>query len=257
MKKTGILGVGHLAKAMVHGLMRAQVPPGDLLLAPRGLATLMNGMYGIPLSYDNADLIARSEIVLLAVRPDAAVPALSDLPWRPDHIVVSACAGVAIERLQAVAGPARVVRIMPVTAAAIGASPTVIYPDLAALRPLLDPLGPVVPVDTEEQFEAATVHAAIYGWVQALIGQSAEWSARHGLPPGTARLLSALTFVAAGRLVALHPEPMPELLRSLVTPGGITERGLEVLDGHGALDAWSTACDAVLTKLGGRDGTRG
>jgi pyrroline-5-carboxylate reductase len=249
MGKTGVLGVGHLADAVLRGLMRAGLSPDELLLSPRGLAAELHRAYGIPLARDNADLVTRSSVVLLAVRPADAPDALHGLPWRPDHVVVSACAGVSAERLRAAAAPARIVRIMPLTAAQIGASPTVVFPDDPAIRPLLDPLGPVVAVDSEEAFEVATVHAAIYGWVQDLIGRSAEWSGRQGLAPEAARRLSALTFVAAGRLVDEQPEPVPELLRSLVTPGGITELGLGVLKERGATDAWTAACDAVLARL--------
>lgn len=249
MGKTGVVGVGHLAGAVLRGLMRARLSPDELLLSPRGLAAKLSRAYGIPLARDNADLVTRSSVVLLAVRPADAPGALHGLPWRADHVIVSACAGVPADRLSAVAAPARIVRIMPVTAAEIGASPTVVFPDDAVVRPLLEPLGPVVAVDSEEAFEIATVHAAIYGWVQDLIGRSAEWSERQGLAPEAARRLSALTFVAAGRLVAEHSEPVSELLRSLVTPGGITELGLGVLNERGAPDAWTAACDAVMARL--------
>jgi pyrroline-5-carboxylate reductase len=82
-----------------------------------------------------------------------------------------------------------------------------------------------------------------------LIGLGVNWSASKGLEPGSARLLVAATFVAAGRMIAERPEPMDALIRSLATPGGITERGLHVLADHGMAEGWTEACEAVLEKL--------
>ncbi|MDQ0467920.1 pyrroline-5-carboxylate reductase family protein [Labrys wisconsinensis] len=248
----GVIGVGHLAAAMLQGLMRAGFPAADLVLSPRGRAAEIGASHGIALAADNAALVERAGLVLLAVRPAAAAGALAGLPWRRGQLVVSACAGVPLAALKVVAAPAEVMRIMPLTAAEIGASPTAVFPDLPAARPLLDPLGPVVPLASERDFEVATVSAAIYGWVQDLVGRSAAWSERHGLAPDTARRLTALTFVAAARLIGERDEPIPDLLRSLVTPGGITERGLDVLAARDVPQAWDAACDAVLAKLTGQ-----
>lgn len=52
-------------------------------------------------------------------------------------------------------------------------------------------------------------------------------------------------------LVAEKSEPIEQMLAEVVTPGGITERGLQVLKGAGVPDAWEAACQAVLEKLRG------
>jgi pyrroline-5-carboxylate reductase len=41
------------------------------------------------------------------------------------------------------------------------------------------------------------------------------------------------------------------MLTELVTPGGITELGLNVLDAAGQPQAWQQACEAVLKRLTG------
>lgn len=249
MATIGVLGVGHLAHAMLQGLIRRGFPANGLLLAPRGLSPELGPRYGIAVADDNRALVNRSDLVLLAVRPADALDAIGDLPWRRGQTIVSACAGVPISRLRIAAGPADVIRIMPLAAAEIGASPTAVFPDLPVVRPLLDPLGPVIALQSEKDFEVATVSAAIYGWAQDLIGRSAAWSQEQGLAPAVARRLASLTFVAAGRLIAEHHEPIPDLLRSLVTPGGITECGLRVLAEGKVPQTWDAACEAVLAKL--------
>ena len=246
----GILGVGHLARSIIIRLLDSGMKPRDLVLSARGQGPQMAAQFGIPLATSNEELVRRCPVVLLSVRPKDAVSALAGLPWSSDHLIVSACAGVAIARLQEAAPPAQIARAMPLTACELGASPTTLFPDIATARPLFDPLGPVIVPDSEEEFETATVSAAIYGWAQDLIRQSAKWLERHGVEPQTARQLMARTFVAAGRMAEADGD-LEAILRRLVTPGGITELGLKTLERRGVPAAWAEASDAVLARLRG------
>ncbi|GMB82572.1 pyrroline-5-carboxylate reductase [Shinella zoogloeoides] len=245
----GIIGVGHLAASVLSGLLRAGVDPASILLSPRGQARTLSERWGIPLAADNNDLVSRTDIVLLSVRPVDAPSAIAALPWRTGQTLVSFCAGVAVSRLEA--GPADVARAMPLTAAAINASPTACFPASGPAVALLEKLGPIIPLASEEEFEVATVNAAVYGWAQDLIRQSADWATAHGGNAQTMRRLAALTFVAAGRLIAETDRPMGTLIGELVTPGGITELGLDILAKEGQPQAWQAACGAVLTRLSG------
>lgn len=250
---TGIIGVGHLGKIMVEALLAAGHAPESLLLSSRGKAEGLARTHGLRLAVDNAQVVTQADLVLLAVRPRDAVAAVTGLPWRAGQKLVSVCAGVLVGQLAAVLPQGvSVHRVMPLTAAAQAASPTTLYPDDPEVATLLKAFGPVLPLASEAEFETATVSAAVYGWVQKLVQLTAEWSTAQGLPAETARQLAALTTVAAGRNVADSPLSMAVLLEELVTPGGITERGLITLQEAGALNAWEVACDAVKAKLAGR-----
>ncbi|MGO4740704.1 pyrroline-5-carboxylate reductase family protein [Bosea sp. 2KB_26] len=255
MTRIAFLGVGHLAEAMIEGFLRDRQELPHLALSPRGHGPKLAKRHGLELAERNDALVSGSDIVFLATRPGDAIAAISNLPWRPEHILVSACAGVPLAQLERAAAPARVMRIMPLTAASLGASPTTAFPSFPEVHPLLARLGPVIALENEAQFETATVSAAIYGWVQSLIGLGRDWSVAHGMSPEAARQLAATTFVAAGRMIAERPEPVETLIANLATPGGITERGLAVLSEHGVQEGWTAACDAVLAKL--MDGSAG
>ncbi|WP_434723796.1 pyrroline-5-carboxylate reductase family protein [Mesorhizobium sp. RIZ17] len=246
----GVLGVGHLAASMLAGFQRSGLGPENILLSPRGKAAALRARHGFRLAADNHDLVERTDIVILAVRPALAPQVVQDLPWRKGQILISVCAGVPLSRLGV--SPARVVRAMPFTAAEIGASPTAYFPDIKEAQAVLGRLGPAIALASERDFEVATVSAAVYGWAQDLIRKAAEWSSAEGLDPAIARRLTAMTFVAAGKLIAEKPEPIDLLLEQLVTPGGITERGLQVLSARGVPAAWEEACAAVLDKLTGQ-----
>lgn len=246
--RLGIIGVGHLAASILTGLTRAGWQARDIYLSPRGQARDLARTGGYTLARDNADLVARCDLVLLAVRPGDAAQAVRGLGWRDGQVLLSACAGVSRAAL-ADAAPAQIVRIMPITACELGASPTLIYPATSAARPLLDALGSAIELSDEDQFNAATVSAAIYGWAQRLIITGADWSAQQGLDPATARQLAAQTFTAAGRMQAEQDAPMHDILAGLCTPGGITQAGLDHLEDQGLSGTWRATCDMILHRL--------
>ena len=245
----GIIGVGHLAKSILKGLLRARHATEDIVLSPRGEGESMAETHGFRLASDNADLVDRCDIVLLSVRPVDAANAIRDLPWRSDQLLMSACAGVPKATLEDAAPLAQIIRIMPITAAEQGASPTLVYPLVPEIQPFLDAIGSTIALESEAQFEIGTVSAAVYGWAQALIRTGAVWNAQSGLDPSVARQLAARTFVAAGLMQTDESQTMDATLASLCTPGGITEAGLHSLEQAGTPEAWEKACALVLRRL--------
>lgn len=247
----GILGVGHLARHLVPTLAE-KFGPGRLLLSPRGAepSAKLAGDHGIAVAADNADLVARSRTILISVRPFQVADALGGAPWTDAHRLVSFCAGVPLETFAAHAAPAEIVRAMPVTAGQYGESPTCLYPETDWARELLQVFGPVIPLGAEDQFEAASVIAAYYGWIQALVGAVTQKTAAAGLDPNQARLLvSQMTRAAATTVRNETDHPIDDLVDDLCLPGSITGHGLGVLRDRDAFAAWEDAFDAVLEKL--------
>ncbi len=89
----GFLGVGHLATSVVEGLLRSGLSASQLLPSPRARGRHSPSARSRG-RCDNADLVRRSDIVFLAVRPADVALAVGDLPWRAGQLVISACAGV-------------------------------------------------------------------------------------------------------------------------------------------------------------------
>ncbi len=122
--KIGFIGCGKMASALIQGVLAAKVcePPEvvvhDKLSEP---AEVLGTESGIRVARSNRDVAAASDIVLLCVKPEDALPALTaasaDLKGK---LLVSIVAGVTIDSLQQAAGPeSRVVRVMPNTAALV------------------------------------------------------------------------------------------------------------------------------------------
>jgi hypothetical protein len=93
----GVIGVGHLVRHM----MPALVTGGHrFILSARNRDTVadLSKRFRLEVLEDNAEIVARCDIVILAVRPYDAVSVAGGLPWRADMTVLSLCAGVAAPR---------------------------------------------------------------------------------------------------------------------------------------------------------------
>ncbi len=249
--KIGVLGVGHLISYLVPGMLRGAIKP-DFLLSPRNQkhAQTLAKIHGLEIAASNTELVKACDVVIVAVRPLQIKDALQSLPWRSEQTLISLCAGVSIAELSAYTNGATITRALPVTAAYHGESPTAIYPECATTRTLFAPCGPMVVLENEDQFEAATMFGAYYGWIQQLIGEMAEWAQTNGLSPEAARLLSSQMTRAAASIVLETPEKqVSALVEELCLPGSITGLGLGGLKQSEAFKPWHQAGNAVLDHL--------
>lgn len=248
--RIGFIGVGDMAAYMVEGLYR-DGQNADVVLSPRGRAksSALAGRYGCRIAQDNQEVVDLSDLVVLAVRPADVGSALADLAFRSRQVVVSVVAGATLADL-APASPAVAVRSMPVSCAAIGESPTAIFPDNPMARSLYERIGSVVVLSDEALFDAASVMGAYHGWVFAVVKAGTDWLVDQGIPEEAARKLAAGMARGAASVAMAYPDrPLAETLESLTTPGGITEAGFFEMETKAGLAAWPAACAAALRHM--------
>jgi len=242
----GIIGAGHLIRHMMPAMAKTGF---HFLVSERGRETSaeLAEKYDAEICPDNQKIVDRSDIVIVAVRPFDAVSICEALAFADGQTVLSLCAGLPTSQLAPAVAPARLVMAMPVVAAQFGESPTLIFPEDAKCRALLETCGPVLALETEEAFAPAATIACYYGWVQELISQMSDWVAAHGVDPETARMLTAQMTRAAATTVRERPlTPTTELVAELATERSFTLKGLEVLRDADAFTPWKQAADALL-----------
>ena len=249
--KSGVLGTGHLIQHLVPGLLHG-VAATDVLLSPRNAkrAAALRDRFGCTIADDNAQIAELCETVLVAVRPFQVEAAIAGLAWWPDQTVISLCAGVPISVFTNHLNGAAIARALPVTAAEYGESPTCIYPNNPVAMHILAHCGPVLELTSEDDFDVASIMGAYYGWVQALIGNSAGWLKQAGLDADTARRLTAAMTRAGATTVLERPDTeLKDLVDELCLPGSITGLGLDLLQKDDAFALWHNAMAAVLARL--------
>lgn len=251
IRQLGIIGVGHLATFLVEGLHRVE-REFDVVLSPRNLEVSreLADRFGTRIATDNQSLVDCCDVLVISLRSDTARETLQALQFSPQQIVVSVMAGVSLETLAEMVAPATPVRSMPVSSAAIGQSPTVIFPMHDKVAHLFEFIGSVHPAADEEMFDRLSMIGGYYAWLFALFADSIEWFADSEASTESARELVLQSVLGAANMALASPDPnLRDVLSRLATPGGITERGLLVLREQGALDAWQAALQAAHDKF--------
>ncbi len=261
MRKLGFIGAGNMAGALVKGLLETKrYRSRDLWTsdAESRQCRRLARAYGVGVAPDNATLVAESEVVLLAVKPQVMDAVLMEIRQAVRRqLFVSIAAGVPTARLEAGLGArARVVRAMPNTPALVGVGMTVLVrgrkataADERLAATLFGGVGAVVRVRDETSMDAVTGlsgsgPAYVYRFAEGLIaGAVAE-----GLPERTARQLAYQTIRGAAVMLQ-ETGRSPADLRAMVTsPGGTTVAGLQALEAREFADVVAAGVRAATRR---------
>jgi pyrroline-5-carboxylate reductase len=260
-KRWGFIGAGKMASALIRGMLRAEVAaiettcasdPVESVRASLGVET------GISVFDTNAAVAERSEVLVLAVKPQSMRQVMEDLRPRlsGDHLIISIAAGVTIDRLTEGLGPGRrLIRVMPNTPALVseGASAYAMGPgtsreDEALIRACLEAVGRTVAVP-ETLLDAVTgLSGSGPAFVYLMIEALSDGGVRVGLPRDVATLLAAQTVLGGAKMVletGLHPGALKDQVTS---PGGTTIAGLHALESSGLRGALIDAVRAATLR---------
>lgn len=235
-----ILGCGNMGGAMLAGWLAGGIAPGTFTVVD---PFLTEAPAGVELLRELPQ--RRFDAVLLGVKPqmlDDIAASLAPLADK-DTVLFSILAGVELASLAARFPQAgAVVRIMPNLAAAIGKSPIALFDrgldpaGRAAVTALMSPLGTPEWLSAEAEFDLVTALAGCGpGFVYRFIEALASGAAALGLDPAQAERLAVATVEGAAQLAAASPYSPAELARRVASPGGSTQKGLDVLDADRAL----------------------
>jgi len=98
----------------------------------------------------------------------------------------------------------------------------------ATVEDLFQPLGRVIQVNDEDQFEALMVSCSSgTGFVFEMMTYWQDWIEEHGFSDEEARMMTIETFVGASLLAAQSREKVEELQARVTSKKGVTAAGLQ------------------------------
>jgi pyrroline-5-carboxylate reductase len=256
----GFVGGGQMAEAMIRGILAADLTtPEHITVAEpvQDRRDYLVSRYGVASTQEPAILCRDSDILMLAVKPQAATSALAC--YRPfvneRHLIFSIMAGVTLRTLAAAfTGPIRLIRVMPNTPALVLAGAAAFSPnahatarDRETAAALFSAVGTCVEVP-EHLLDAVTgVSGSGPGYVFAFIEALVDAGVLAGLPRSIAEQLTVQTVLGSAELARESGEH-PAILKGKVTsPGGTTIAGLQVLE-RGALRGLIMEAVAAATE---------
>jgi pyrroline-5-carboxylate reductase len=197
---------------------------------------------------DNAELIRRADIILLAHRPDQ-LEAIAAGNSAEGKMVVSVLGPTKIKQLQSAYPGATIVRAMPNTPVEIRRGVTCIAEGGESGVALFERVGRVF-VLPEKQMDLATATVGVMPAYMALIAEAAiEASVCYGMPLGAATEMIIQTMAGTAELLATKDGDTLRVRREVASPGESTVRGVAALERHGVRTAFNAATRDVLERL--------
>ena len=257
----GFVGAGNMAEALVRGLVRGGHVPAAKISASGPRRERLDALardYGIAVTTDNREVVARSGVVVLSVKPQILDKVLREVGehLRAGTLVVSIAAGVDTATIEdAIAPGVRVVRAMPNTPALVGAGATAIAAgklasdaDVATARALFEAVGIAVVLD-ESHLDAVTgLSGSGPAYIFLILEALADAGVKVGLSRRDAQRLAAQTVMGSAKLL-LDTDEHPGKLKDMVTsPGGTAIAGLHTLEAGGLRTTLINAVEAATNR---------
>lgn len=251
--RLGFLGTGTITAALVTGICAHRGLASTIHVSPRNATVarrLATEHPEVTVACSNQEVLDRSDIVFLAVRPQVALEALSSLRFRPDHHAISLVALFSLDRIAGLVRPAgRTVCAAPLPMVASHLGPTPIYPPDPVAANIFARLGAAVEVQTEHELQALWASTAVMASFFTLQDSLAAWLVAQGIPESRARTHVATMFDGLARVPRERAEPFSALAKDFMTKGGLNEQCAMQLSEAGAFEAWNVAVSAVLARI--------
>jgi pyrroline-5-carboxylate reductase len=250
-----LFGYGAMASAMLEGWLASGLEPERFTVynprpkpVPAGVAfttTLPTGP---------------CEALVLGVKPQKLAEVAGEVEplAGPGTVVISMLAAVDFHSLaRRFPRAGGIARLLPNLAAALGKSPTALVArglsetQRDALTDLAARLGSAEWLSDEAQLDLIiALTCSGPGFVYRFIDALAGGAAMLGMERAQADRLALRMVEGAAALAATSPHAPGELARRVASPGGTTQRGLDVLDENAALETLVARCLAATRDRG-------
>ena len=215
----GIIGAGNMGMAIASAIK------GKIFLSDKNKRIS-----------DNVTVAKRSDIIILAVKPQDIGEVLRDIkPYIKGKLIISIAAGVTTSSIEKALGKARVIRVMPNMPAMVGKGISAVTSgrfakskDLKIAFGIFSKVGEVVEVK-EKMMDVVTAVSgsgpAYYFLFTHLLAKAGEAS---GLEKGLAVKLAKATFIGAAETACRKDLSMEEFVKKVASKGGTTEAALKI-----------------------------
>ena len=249
-KKLGFIGGGNMAEAMVNGLITASFIEARNILVSDPISErleYMHSEYKVKTTSDNRELVQKSDILVIAVKPQSVKKILKNFADLVDgeKLIVSVAAGVPISLIEEILDgksekKVPVVRTMPNTPAlvqegvtAICRSEHVTKTEMKIVHRIFEAIGQTVDVE-EGHIDAVTgLSGSGPAYIFMIIEALSDAGVKMGLSREVANILTVQTVLGSAKLARESGKHPGELKDMVTSPGGTTISGLHALEEGG------------------------
>lgn len=257
IKSIGFVGTGAITEAMVRGLLAEPAHALEVHVSPRSAdvaARLAADFEAVRIAEGNQDVVDRSDVVFLAIRPQIAEDVIRELAFKEGQSVVSIVAATERERLIGWIGAnVRLVQAIPLPFVADRQGVTALYPPDTGIAALFDTLGTAVQCESRKEYDLLAAASAMMSTYFGLMEFTTDWLDKNGLEKAKARAYIAPLFASLAQ-TANKPgiASFSSLSREFATKGGLNEQVLMDFEKKGGRDALMGALNGVFARIEGR-----
>ena len=249
-KKIGFLGGGNMADAIIKGLVSASfIETKNIMASDISLPRLehLRRNYKIKTTRDNREVVAKSDIIVLAVKPQVFKKVLKEIQdlASTGKLFISVAAGVPLSVMEEILFGAQkkrvgVVRTMPNTPSlvlegvtAISSGTHVTKTDTQIVHRIFEAIGRTVDVD-EDQLDAVTgLSGSGPAYIFMIIEALSDAGVKMGLSREVSNALTIQTVLGSAKLAQESGKHPGELKDMVTSPGGTTISGVHTLEAGG------------------------
>jgi pyrroline-5-carboxylate reductase len=254
-RRIGIIGgKGWLGSAIAEAMVAGgRIDPARLILSSRSDRPVTGAIRGAYLTKDNDELVERSDVIFLSVRPDQ----FADLRISAkDKLVISVMAAVTAQKIADLTGAVEIIRSMPNAAAAIRqsftpwyATPAVSEDNKDVARSLLEALGDAAEVSLESHIDYCTGMTGSGAAFPALLARAMiEHAVAQGLPLEFAERAATGVVAGASQLMRAPEGGAMRIVKDMLDYRGTTAAALQTMIDRGFVDAVRAGLEAASLK---------
>jgi len=254
-RSIGIIGAGNMGEVFVGALLASDISdPAGILMSDISTEKLnsIKTAHGIHTTDNNSELFIKSDVVILAVKPQIIEKVLQEIRENKDNLqvskrtlVISIAAGIKVEKIESIlyrgiddanTKHIPIIRVMPNTPALVLSGMSAVCgnrntnsEDMEIVNEILMSMGKVLSVEEDEMDAVTALSGSGPAYAFYLAEAMMEAGIVLGFNPETAATLTYTTLQGAARLLEKQNESPEELRRKVTSPGGTTEAAITVL----------------------------
>ena len=259
MKKIGFIGAGNMATAIIKGIIarNGNADNSNVFDVSEEKQNLMK-VLGAAVCGSCADVTAKSDIIVLAVKPQhyaEAIESLKDAATE-DNTFVSIAAGISISYVQNALGRAcPVVRVMPNTPLLLGKGASALCPsenisdeDKKIVEELFAGSGVCEYITEEHMNEIISVNGSSPAYIYLFAKAMADYAESCGIDYDKAMNLICATLEGSAAMLRESGDSADVLIEKVSSKGGTTIAALNKLREHGFTEAIRDAMQACTDR---------
>ncbi len=260
-KKICFVGAGNMANAIVGGLVQKGFSPSNIIASAPAQEHLdqIKANWGVTTSIDNGASVKQAAVIVLSVKPQILKQVCEELSVNLNHrpLIISIAAGIELNSLNAWLGHDQaIVRCMPNTPAQVlkGASGLIANEQVsdeqkALSTELFSGIGIVEWLADESQMHSVTaLSGSGPAYIFMMIEAMEAAAIKQGIEAGTARKLAAQTVLGAAQMVLSSDISPGQLKKNVMSPGGTTERAIQVFEQNNLPEIVDKAMQAAADR---------